>query len=156
MVINGKNLSGDRGGPRHSHSLGFLTFLLILLLSGCAAYIRMQEQRAKVYDGLKALCDSLPIPEGLEKKGSQDITKPEGGVFTNNFETDLSCDNATRPLYEYLIGQGWQPTKQHLGYYFRDNYLFHATCVPLMRGSDRKRVQTSCSWDQSGTDKDWY
>ena len=123
-------------------------------MAGCGAFRQVQQHRTAVYDDLKQLCDSIPVPTGLEKSGSQDIIKPEGGVFTNNFETELSCEDASKPFYEYLVQQGWQPTKQHLGYYYKENYLFSVTCRQPSVLTGKRTVQASCSWDQSGKDKD--
>src|SRR4051812_23034767 len=84
-----------------------LALIAIACCSGCGWFQQMQQRRAKVYADLQQLCDGIPIPVGLQKKGSQDMIKPEGGVFTNNFETELSCDAATSPMYEYFISKGW-------------------------------------------------
>jgi hypothetical protein len=137
--------------------LTLLVCFLAAFLVSCKIFSEMQEKRQRIYSDLKELCDSISIPEGVEKTGSQDMIKPEGGVFTNNFETDLNCDLATRPLYEYVVKNGWQPTEQHLGYYYRDNYLFNVTCRREASFSGPKmRLQVSCSWDPSGKDKEFF
>lgn len=123
-------------------------------ICGCTAYRQLQQERSQVYDDLTAICDAIPTPEGLEKTGSQNVIKPEGGVVTNNFETELPCELAKQPLYQYMISNGYQPTNQQLGYYYRENYLFHVTC--RRRSPQRNKIQVSCAWDKSGTDKDAY
>jgi hypothetical protein len=149
----------DTMKPKVRHiTMVALCFLVTLLLC-CNISISsdLQEKQQRVYSDLKELCDSIPVPEGVEKADSQEVIKPEGGIFTNNFDTDLTCDAARRPFYEYVIKNGWQPTDQHLGYYYRDNYLFHTTCRRGAIFSGRKtRIQVSCSWDASGKDKEFY
>jgi hypothetical protein len=154
MTKEGQNRMFDPILWRHARWSAVV--ILCMSVWSCGWFEEMQAQRQKVYADLTQLCESIPVPEGLEKGKSNELIKPDRGSVTNNFETELSCEAVTRPMYQYLRERGWQPTKNHLGYYYRDNYLFNVTCIPLLNAPNRKRVQRSCGWDLEGADKDFF
>lgn len=131
-------------------------FFVIIIFSQCSYFTEMQKQREKVYNDLKTLCDSLPIPEGFRKTDSQDLIKPDRGSVTNNFKTNLDCKDAERPYYEYITLQGWLPTANGSSYYYKDNYIIDVTCKNGFSQSDEKTIQVSCGWDEYGEKKEVF
>ena len=128
-----------------------LSFLLVAFFSQCTYIKEIQKQREKVYNDLKALCESLPTPEGLRKIGSQDLVKPDRGSFTMNFQTDLDCKSAGLPYYSYLASNGWKPTAPNSRYYYKENYIIDVSC-----DHGPKNIQISCGWSAAGEKKDVF
>jgi hypothetical protein len=131
-------------------------FLLIFFLSQCSYLQETQQQRDKVYNDLKTLCESLPTPDGLRKTGTQDLIKPDRGSFTMNFKTNLDCKSAGLPYYEYLASKGWQPTAEGSRYFYKENYIINVSCNYNVSQSVETTVQVSCGWDAYGEKKNIF
>ncbi len=132
-----------------------LSFVLCFFLpTGCNYFRDMQVQREWVREDLSRLCDSFVPPPSLKKVGTQEVIKPEHGTFTNIFETEMDCDIARKPFYDFLISSGWEPTRRDSPYYYRENYVVSVSCRAGLSPNDVKTVSLICSWDKDGEKKE--
>lgn len=134
----------------------FTTICLLAFISSQCSYVaKIQEDRKKVSDDLRTLCDSFPTPQGLRKYDSGSIIKPDRGSYTNTFKTNLDCGTAKRPYYKQLKEMGWNPIKEGSSYYFRDKHVVGVTCGPEMSTTENT-VQINCSWDAYGDNINYH
>lgn len=133
---------------------------LVFMVGGnalsCRLFSEIQQQRNEVYSNLKELCQGIPTSITMEKYDEGSVIKPERGSYSITYLTSTSCSEAKAPFFEYLISKGWQPTEKGLGYYYKDNYIFGATCRRQHSFTEKNRVQISCSWDMNGEGKEFY
>jgi hypothetical protein len=137
----------------------FVVFVVVLLSlafvfwTGWNYYVKTQEQRQAVRQDLSALCDSFPVPDGLKRSGDQEVINPESGVVSFLFETELACDDAENPYYEFWSSHGWSPTGDRSAYYFKNHYVVKATCKPAYFKGNPNQVKVECGWDKNGEKK---